>query len=77
MKINATLIEDETEFFPGSTQYVVEIHIPDKEPQEVILRRDNFHGTFSGGERTNPILKAMAISCIKDHLANIYSQGSY
>lgn len=77
MKIETYLDEDATEFNAGSTVYSVDIMIPKQETQTVTLSRDSVHGTITCKDKIHPALLKLAIDCVKDYIAKIYTQSSY
>jgi hypothetical protein len=77
MKINAELDEDSIEFHPGYTKYSVDIDVPNQEGQTIIVKREIIHGSFTSEDKVHPVLLKVAINCVKDYIAKIYTQSNY
>lgn len=78
MKIHSDVNEELTEFYPGSTEYSVNIFIPQQEKQVLIITRDMINNSYScSNKKAHPSLVQIAISCVKNHVAKIYCQSSY
>jgi hypothetical protein len=77
MDIDVQLDEEETEFHPGYTKYTVDIFMKDKEPQTILVKRDMIHNTYVPEGKAHPVLLKMAVDCVKNYVAKIYTQSSY
>lgn len=78
MKIYSEVNEELTEFYPGNTEYTVNIFIPKQEKQSLVIVRDIVHNSYSCvDKKAHPALIKIAINCVKDHVAKIYCQSSY
>lgn len=78
MKIHSEVNEELTEFYPGSTDYTVYIYIPKQDKREVCITRDMFHNSYTcSDKKANPALVQIAVACVKEHVAKIYTQSYY